>query len=126
MVYNTPRGDTVFEKIKSLFKGKDDRIETNKRLSKKLHNMHFQYISEKFEDGTEKIIAKGGHINLEGEKGDILCGTLGVKTLFRLDIYEMHIWEFMSLNGCVITFTDLDTGVNRKLSVYYDAHLVRT
>ena len=88
--------------------------------------MHFKYISEKFEDGSDKIIAKNGHINLEGENESILCGTVGVNTIFRLDVAEMNIWEYMSLNGCVITFTDLDTGEKRNISVYYDAHLVRT
>ena len=116
----------MFDKIKSLFKGTKGVSKDNLRIAKKLHNIHFKYINEKFEDGTDKIIGKDGHINLEGENDNILCATCGVKTLFKLDIAEMNIWEFMSLNGCVITFTDLDTGVKRNVSVYYDAHLVRT
>ena len=116
----------MFEKIKLLFKGKNKPSDINIRLSKKLHNMHFKYISEKLPDGEDIIIARNGHINIEGDNGEVLCATEGIKTIFRLDIAEMKIWEFMSLNGCVITFTDLDSGVERNVSVYYDAHLVRT
>ena len=116
----------MLDRIKSLFKGKNKASENNIRMSKKLHNMHFKYISEKLENGEDIIIARNGHINIEGNNGDVLCATEGIKTVFRLQIAEMTIWEFMSLNGCVITFTDLDTGVKRNVSVYYDAHLVRT
>lgn len=116
----------MFEKLKSLFRGKNSQGEINLRLAKKLHNMHFKYISEKFEDGSDKIIAKNGHINMEGDNGEYLCATCGVETVFRLEVSQMHIWEYMSLNGCVITFVDLDSGKERNVSVYYDAHLVRT
>lgn len=114
----------MFEKIKKLFGGKEDTSEINRRLAKKLHNMHFKYINEKMPDGTEKIIGRNGHINIEN--GELLCATVGVETLFRLRISEMRIWEFMSLNGCVIDFTDIDSGEERNVSVYYDSHLVRT
>ena len=116
----------MFEKLKSMFGGKTKVSDINKRLSKKLHNMHFKYISEKLDDENEIIIGRDGHLNLEGENSEILCATSGIDTLFRLNIAEMKIWEFMSLNGCVITFTDIDTGKVRNVSVYYDAHLVRT
>ena len=64
-----------------------------------------------------------GHINIEGEKREILCATVGVKTVFRLKISDMKIWEFMSLDGCVVDFTDIDTGKQRNLTVYYEKHL---
>lgn len=115
----------MFDKIKNIFGKKEKISETNARLSKKLHNMHFKYISEKKSNGEDIIIARNGHINIEGENGDVLCATEGVKTVFRLKISEMNIWEFMSLNGCVINFTDIDSGEKRNISVYYDAHLVR-
>ena len=116
----------MLEKIKALFKGKNKASEINMRLSRTLHNMHFKYISEKLENGEDIIIARNGHINIEGDNGDVLCATEGIKTVFRLNIAEMTIWEFMSLNGCVITFTDLDSGTVRNISVYYDIHLERT
>ena len=48
---------------------------------------------------------------------------VGTNTVFRLAVDEMSIWEFMSLDGCVITFVDLDTGKERTVTVYYEAHL---
>ena len=113
----------MLEKIKAFFTAKDSKCEINKRLSRKLHNMHFKYISEKDDSGQDTIIGRGGHINIEGEKQEILCATSGVETLFRLEIAEMSIWEFMSLDGCVITFFDLDKKNNRAVKVYYDKHL---
>ena len=85
--------------------------------------MHVKYITEKDASGEEIIIGRNGHINIVGDKSTQLCATCGVKTVFRLLISEMNIWEFMSLDGCVITFTDLDTGDKRTVTVYYDKHL---
>ena len=97
--------------------------EVNKRISEKLHDMPFKYISEKDTFGEETIIGRKGHINIEGDKREYLCGTVGVKTVFKAEIAEMQIWEFMSLDGCVINFVDVDTKLTRNISVYYDKHL---
>ncbi len=113
----------MLDKIKGLFGGKNKQSEINKRLASKLHNMHVKYITEKDENGVDTIIGRGCHINILGEKGEELCASCGIQTVFRLNISEMHIWEFMSLDGCVIRFTDLDTGVERNVTVYYDKHL---
>lgn len=113
----------MFEKIAEKFGGKGKTHALNRRLAEKLHDMPFKYVSEKDENGVETIIGRGGHINIVGANRRELCATVGVKTLFRLAIDEMSIWEFMSLDGCVITFTDLDSGKQRTLTVYYDKHL---
>lgn len=113
----------MFRKIKSLLFAKNNEHSANIRIVKKLHNMHIKYISEKTDDGTDIIIGRNGHINIIGEKGEELCATCGIKTIFRLNINEMNAWEFMSLDGCVITFTDLDTNTKRTVTVYYDMHL---
>lgn len=113
----------MFEKLKALIGSKGKEKSINRRLAAKLSDTPFKYISEKDASGTETILARGGHINLVGERGDELCATSGIQTIFRLNVDEMKIWEFMSLNGCVITFCDLDTGCERTVTVYYDAHL---
>lgn len=113
----------MFLKLKSLFFRKNSKNDVNRRISEKLHNMPFKYISEKDENGTETIIARAGHINIEGENRELLCATEGVRTVFKLDISQMSIWEFMSLDGCVIDFFDLDTGKHRNITVYYEKHL---
>lgn len=116
----------MFGKLKDLFNKKDSKAQINERLSKKLHNMHIKYISERLEDGSDKIILRDGHMNIVGDKGELLVATEGVKTVLKIQISQMDIWEFMSLNGCNISFTDLDSGKARNVSVYYDAHLIRT
>ena len=116
-------GNKVFSKLKSLFYGKNSKNDVNRRISEKLHNMPFKYISEKDQNGTEIIVARAGHINIEGENKEFLCATEGVKTVFKLEISKMSIWEFMSLDGCVINFKDVVTGNIRNVIVYYDKHL---
>ena len=113
----------MFDKIKSIFSKNNSQKAINEKLSSKLHNMHVKYITEKDASGEEIIIGRNGHINIVGDKSTQLCATCGVKTVFRLLISEMNIWEFMSLDGCVITFTALDTGDKRTVTVYYDKHL---
>lgn len=113
----------MLEKIKKLFGKGESQLEISRKIARKLHDMPFKYVSEKDENGTETIIGRAGHINIEGEKNEYLCATSGVKTLFKAPIDEMKIWEFMSLDGCVIDFSDADTGEVRSITVYYDKHL---
>lgn len=113
----------MLNKLKAFFCTKNKQTEINRQIASKLHNMHVKYISEKDENGVDTIIGRSCHINILGEKGDELCASCGIQTVFRLNISEMHIWEFMSLDGCVIRFTDLDTGAERNVTVYYDKHL---
>ena len=113
----------MFSKLKLLFFKNNSKNDVNRRISEKLHNMPFKYISEKDENGTETIIARAGHMNIEGENREFLCATEGIKTVFKLEISRMSIWEFMSLDGCVINFKDVDTGNTRNVTVYYEKHL---
>lgn len=113
----------MFEKLTAIFGKGSKELQTKRRIAAKLHDTPFKYISEKDETGVDTILARGGHLNLIGEKKNELCATVGTKTIFRLTVDEMNIWEFMSLDGCVITFVDLDTGKERTVTVYYEAHL---
>lgn len=113
----------MLEKIKKLFGKGESQLEISRKIAAKLHDMPFKYVSEKDENSTEIIIGRAGHINIEGEKKEYLCATSGVKTLFKAEIAEMRIWEFMSLDGCVIDFTDVESGKKRNVTVYYDKHL---
>lgn len=115
----------MLKKLARLFTKKESETAVRRRLAEKLNDMHFGYITEKAADGNDIIIGRDGHLNLIGEKKEQLCATCGVKTLFRLEVSQMRIWEFMSLDGCVITFTDLESGAERTVNVYYDKHLER-
>ncbi len=112
------------KKIFSRFFSKKNGIkEINYRISEKLNNVHIKYISEKDEKSYDSIIAREAHINIVGDNKDELCATQGTTTVFRLKIADMKIWEFMSLDGCVITFFDIDLQKERTVNVYYDKHL---
>ena len=110
--------DTLVHKLR-----KNDPVLDNRRIAAKLNDIHVKYISEKDEHGVDTIIGRECHVNLLGEGKKQMAATEGIRTLFRLAVDEMKIWEFMSLDGCVITFTDLDTGKDRSVTVYYDKHL---
>ncbi len=111
----------MFNKLFSLFTGKSTTDRDNRRLAEKLNDSHLLSVREKGADGVECIIGRDCHVNLT-EKG-VLTVTEGVKTLLRADVSQMKAWEFMSLDGCVITFTDLDTGTERTVTLYYDKYL---
>ncbi len=113
----------MFEKLISKFSKTGKKLEQNRKIAKKLHDMPFKYISEKNENGEEVILARGGHLNLIDEKGEELAATVGVKTIFRLKVDEMDAWEFMSLDGCFITFFDLDLQKERSVTVSYEKRL---
>ena len=115
----------MFDKLREILGGKTAEKAVKRRIADKLHNVHIKRIAEKDENGVETVIARECHINRLGEKGETLCGTEGVKTVFRASVDELTVWEFMSLDGCVMRFTDLDTGLERNLTVYYDRHLER-
>lgn len=115
----------MFEKLKEKLGGKAGEKAVKRRIADKLHDVHIKRIAEKGDDGVETIIARECHINRLGEKGEELCATEGVRTVFRAAVDEMRIWEFMSLDGCVIGFVNLDTGKERNVVVYYDRRLER-
>ena len=110
----------IFSRI---FSKNDSQKEINSRLSEKLNNSHIKYITEKDANSFDSIIAREAHINIVGESKDELCATEGTKTVFRLKISDMKIWEFMSLDGCVITFFDTELKKERTVNVYYEKHL---
>ncbi len=110
---------SLIERIKGLFIT-DKNVKQSRELCSKLHDSHVKYASEKI-DGTDTIIGRDGHLNIVEEK--IFEYTVGVKSIFRFNIDEMTIWEFMSLDGAVITGIDLNTKKERTVTVYYDKHL---
>jgi len=98
----------------------DKNIKQSRFLCAKLHDSHVKYSSEKIND-VETIIGREGHLNIVEDK--IFEYTVGVKSIFRFNIDQMTIWEFMSLDGAVITGFDLNLERERTVTVYYDRHL---
>lgn len=71
----------MFEKLTGLFTKGSKELQTKRRIAAKLHDTPFKYISEKDETGVDTILARGGHLNLVGEKKNELCATVGTKTI---------------------------------------------
>ena len=92
-----------------------DSLAYKKYMAKKLDGKHIQYALEKFEN-DEKIISQGGSINVRD--GELIVNG-SEKTLFRVKIEDLSAWEFMSLNGVVITGFDLEENKQRSITAYY-------
>ncbi len=85
-------------------------------MAQKLDGKSLRYILERGEDGTERVIAKGGVLgNFEGTFSVIS----GDKTLFCTTSSELHAWEFLSLEGATLTGFDRTTGKERTILAYY-------
>lgn len=86
-----------------------------KYMAKKLNGQHLEYVLEK-EDNEERIIGKNGSVNVRnGEL--IVMGSADI--LFRAKIEELKAWEFMSLNGAVLTAFELTEKRERTVIIYY-------
>lgn len=97
-----------------------NRINQSKTIAEKLKDSHVKYASEKI-DEVDTIIGREGHLNIVEEKDFELV--FGVESAFRFVIDEMSIWEFMSLDGAVVSGVDKNTGKERTVTVYYDRRL---
>lgn len=109
----------VFQKFSPEYKNRRQ----SRDIAQKLHDTHVKYATEKDESETEVIIGRDGHLNITD--GNIFELTFGVNSAFRFEIDKMSIWEFMSLDGAVVSGIELNTGRQRSFTVYYDRHLVR-
>jgi len=107
-------------KLRDILTGTTEQIRQSRTICAKLHDSHVKYASEKI-DGTDTIIGREGHLNLVGNgEFELVFGT---SSAFRVKVDELQIWEFMSLDGAVMTGNDLNTGKLRTVTSYYDKHL---
>lgn len=92
-----------------------DSVEFRRWMAEKLDGHSLRYILERDEKG-DKVIAKGGVLsNFEGNFSVIS----GEKTLFVTRTDDLHAWEFLSLEGAVLTGFDLVEGKERTILAYY-------
>lgn len=110
----------LINKIKDALCGVSSEMRQSRDIAAKLHDSHVKYASEKV-DGEDLIIGRDGHLNIVGNTDFELC--FGVTSTFKFKIDEMKIWEFMSLDGAVISGVDKNCGKERTFTVYYDKHL---
>lgn len=97
-----------------------DKINQSRAIAKKLNDSHVKYASQSI-DGVDTIIGREGHLNIVDQKDFELV--FGVQSVFKFEIDQMSIWEFMSLDGAVVTGIDKNTGQEKTVTVYYDRRL---
>ncbi|HBL85224.1 MAG: hypothetical protein A2Y17_03250 [Clostridiales bacterium GWF2_38_85] len=84
-------------------------------MANRLDEHHVEYSLER-KDNVESVIGKNGSINVRN--GELILTGSG-ETLFRVKIENFNAWEFMSLNGVVITGYDLEHQQERTVIAYY-------
>lgn len=97
-----------------------NKINQSRTIAQKLNDSHVKYASVKIE-GVDTIVGREGHLNIVDDKDFELV--FGVESIFRFEIDQMSIWEFMSLDGAVVSGIDKNTGKEKKVTVYYDRRL---
>lgn len=109
-----------------LFKNKKPPKDTNsvkfkRYMAKKLDGKHLTCVLER-EENDERVIGREGFICLKGD--ELLVVAFGKEdTLFRAKIDTLNAWEFMSLNGVVLTAFELEQGRERTVLAYYSYHV---
>ena len=92
-----------------------DSVEFRRWIAEKLDGHTLRYILERDESG-DRVIAKGGVLsNYEG----MFSVISGDKTLFTARTDDLHAWEFLSLEGAVLTAFDLVEQKERTILAYY-------
>lgn len=109
-----------------LFKNRKPPKDTNsvafkRYMAKKLDGKHLKCTLER-ENEDERVIGREGFICLKGD--ELLVVAFGKEdTLFRAKIDTLNAWEFMSLNGVVLTAFDLEQERERTVLAYYSYHV---
>lgn len=86
-------------------------------MANKLDGYSLKYVAER-ENDVDTVIGKSGFICVKGD--ELMVVAFGVEdVLFRAKIDTLSAWEFMSLNGVVLTGFDLDRQKERTVIGYY-------
>ncbi len=85
-------------------------------MCEKLDGMSLKYILERDAENGDRVIGKGGVLSLYRGEFSVICNG---KTLFACNAHELHAWEFMSLDGAMLTGYDKVEGKERTVMAYY-------
>ena len=92
-----------------------DSVEFRRWMAEKLDGRTLRYILERDESG-DRVIAKGGILsNYEG----LFSVISGERTLFTANTDDLKAWEFLSLEGAVLTAFDIVEQKERTILAYY-------
>ncbi len=108
----------MFEFFKKLKKSPKDTDSPQFRLymCEKLDGMTLKYILERDPEDGDRVIGKGGVLSLYKGEFSVICNG---QTLFACNAEDLHAWEFMSLDGAMLTGFDKVQGKERTVMAYY-------
>ncbi len=91
-------------------------VEFKRYMAAKLNGRHVRYVLER-QDNCDKVVGKDGFISVYGEDLSVICGE---KTLFRCPVDSLEsCWEFLSLEGVVLSGIDKIEGREKTVMAYY-------
>lgn len=96
-----------------------DSVAFKRYMAEKLNGKHIRYALEREADNTEKIIGREGFLSVSGDEFLVIASG---DVLFRAKIDSLSAWEFLSLQGVVLTAFDLIQGRERTVLAYYVYH----
>ena len=85
-------------------------------FSKQLDGKSIRYVTERTEQGEEKVIGHQGTMLLRGKELLVICEH---ETVFRADPRQLCMNPLMSLDGVILRGMDRITGMERCIAVYY-------
>jgi hypothetical protein len=84
-------------------------------LIKRMGGKHFATVSEIDDDGTERLLGRGGGVNIVGR--DVVIISNGSET-FRVTVESLRASELMSGNGLRLTGVDRQGNHRRVIAVF--------
>jgi hypothetical protein len=92
-------------------------VEFRLYMCRKLDGQALRYVLERNDESTAEIVlGKKGVISLYNGDLSVVCGE---KTVFCCTAEDVSAWEFMSLDGAVITGFDKTVNKVRTIHAYY-------
>ncbi len=98
------------------FKKISPEVKLRRKMAKKLHGMHINYVEERIPDEDDIIIGREGALLIRGEEFLVFSSQHDV---FRSVIDETDFSELMSLGGAIISGYDLLSGKERTIVAHY-------
>jgi len=111
----------MFKFIKKLFRSKNENSKIFRReMAKRLDGRSIKYVTERIQD-TDSVVGREGALIV---KGDELLVYSSADVVFRAKIDELRASELLSLEGVILTGSDIAHGGNeRKIIAYYTYYL---
>lgn len=89
---------------------------------KRVNGARIRYVTERGEDGTERVIGKGGAVSVTEERALLLCEG---KAVFSCKTDETFCAQLLSGDGAVFSGIDRETGRQRSVTAHFTSPIRR-